>query len=158
MESGTHRISFKVMEEGPVYHVFGLVPSDVRSIGVGVDGVDQSIWAMNDSGFLLGNGEDGSASAEDNDMYHKIVAKGEEIEQGKIVSMEADLDRGTLRFWVDGKQHCCSYEGGVLGCLRWAVSLEYWSDTYTDGWGVQIVPTPELECWTWTDTCRYHKS
>ena len=28
-----------------------------------------------------------------------------EINEGQIVRMEADLDKGTLRFWVDGKPH-----------------------------------------------------
>ena len=56
--------------------------------------------------------------------------------------MEADLDKGTLRFWVDGKPHGPGHSSGVTGRLRWAVSLYY------KGGAVQIVPTPELQPWT----------
>ena len=58
---------------------------------------------------------------------------------GDLVSMEADLDKGTLRFWVDGKPHGPGWSSGVTGRLRWAVCL-YWK-----GAAVQIVPTPELQ-------------
>jgi hypothetical protein len=48
--------------------------------------------------------------------------KAGRIKEGQIVSMEADLDKGTLRLWVDGKQHGPSLSSGVsdwsfaLGC------------------------------------------
>jgi hypothetical protein len=60
------------------------------------------------------------------------------INEGQIVSMEADLDKGTIRFWVDGKQHGPGHSSGVTGRLRWAVSLAF------KGAAVEIVPTPEL--------------
>ena len=56
--------------------------------------------------------------------------------------MEADLDKGTLRFWVDGKQHGPGFVGGVEGRLRWAVSM------HRKGAGAEIVPTPELQPWS----------
>ena len=37
--------------------------------------------------------------------------------------MEADLDKGTLRFWVDGKQHSPGFMSGVEGRVRWAVTV-----------------------------------
>jgi hypothetical protein len=61
------------------------------------------------------------------------------INEGRIVSMEADLDKGTLRFWVDGKPHGPGWDSGVVSRLRWAVSLFY------KGTAVEIVPTPELQ-------------
>ena len=64
------------------------------------------------------------------------------IYEGLIVSMEADLDKGTLRFWVDGKLHGPGFSSGVTGRLRWAVSL------YNKGGAVEIVPTPELQPWS----------
>ena len=81
------------------------------------------------SGDLCGNGK------QDDDF-----AGG--IKEGQIVSMEADLDKGTLRFWVDGKQHGLGYMGGVQGRLRWAVSVFY------KGGAAEIVPTPELQPWS----------
>ena len=56
--------------------------------------------------------------------------------------MEADLDKGTLRFWVDGKPHGPGRSSGVTGRLRWAVILYY------KGAAVEIVPTPELQPWS----------
>ena len=59
-----------------------------------------------------------------------------------ISSMEADLHKGTLGFWVDGKQHGPGYSTGVQGRVRWAVNL------YLKGNAVAIVPTPELQPWS----------
>ena len=56
--------------------------------------------------------------------------------------MEADLDKGTLRFWVDGKPHGPGHSSGVTGRLRWAVCLGF------KGAAAEIVPTPELQPWT----------
>ncbi len=60
---------------------------------------------------------------------------------GQVVTMQADLDEGTLRFWVDGKHHGPGYTDGVTGPLQWAVTMIDQGDT------VQIVPIPELEPW-----------
>jgi hypothetical protein len=86
-------------------------------------------WYMHSIGSLYGNGKFSSDYA------------GEIIE-GQIVSMEADLDKGTLRFWIDGKPHGPGWSSGVTGRLRWAVSLFY------KGAAAEIVPTPELQLWT----------
>jgi hypothetical protein len=82
MESGKHRMSLG--------HLFGLVRD-------GADWDDDhslstDAWYMYDDGNLCGNGKEET----DNAGY---------IKEGEIVSMEADLDKGPLRFWVDGKQH-----------------------------------------------------
>ena len=87
-----------------------------------------ALYIAHDGG-LYGNGKCGDDSAG-------------QINEGQIVSMEADLDKGTLRFWVDGKQHGPGYSSGVTGRLRWAVSL------YFKGGAVEIVPTPELQPWS----------
>ena len=81
---------------------------------------------MHDSGALYGNGKHG---------HHDAGG----INEGQIVSVEADLGKGTLRFWVDGKPHGLGHSSGVTGRLRWAVCLYY------KGAAVQIVPTPELQ-------------
>jgi hypothetical protein len=47
---------------------------------------------MHNNGNLYGNGKHGDDRAG-------------KINEGQIVSMEAALDKGTLRFWVDGKPH-----------------------------------------------------
>jgi hypothetical protein len=84
---------------------------------------------MSNTGTLCGNGKE----------YSDYVGF---INEGQIVSMEADLDKGTLRFWVDGKQHGPGFMSGVQGRVRWAVSLAY------KGAAVEIVPTPELQPWS----------
>ena len=64
------------------------------------------------------------------------------INEGQIISMVADLDKGTLRFWLDGQPHGPGWSSGVKGKLRWSVSM------FREGRAVQIVPTPELQSWT----------
>ena len=61
------------------------------------------------------------------------------INEDQILSLELDLDLGTLMFFVDGKRYGPGYTSGVTGKLRFAVTVVYISNT------VQIVPTPELE-------------
>jgi hypothetical protein len=132
MEYGKHRRSLKLIKgEGNGYleHCFGLVRD-----GAAWDkdhGLRESTdaWYMASSGGLWGNGkanDDGAGN----------------IKEGQIVSMEADLDKGTLRFWVDDKPHGPGWGSGVTGRLRWAVCL------YGKGAAVQIVPTPELQPWS----------
>ena len=109
-------------------HLFGLVRDGAawnKDHGV-KESTDA--WYMDNGGGLYGNGKHG-----DDDAGY--------INEGQIVTMEADLDKGTLRFWVDGKPHGPGWSSGVTGRLRWAVSLYY------KGNSVQIVPTPELQTW-----------
>ena len=61
------------------------------------------------------------------------------IKPGQILTIEADLDKGTLRFWVAGKLYGPGYTSGVTGRLRFATTVLY------KGNSVQIVPTPELQ-------------
>ena len=70
------------------------------------------------------------------------------IRHGQIVSVELDADAGTLKFWVDGKQHGPGWSSGVKGRLRWATSVLFKSNS------VQIVPTPELEAWKLEEVSR----
>jgi hypothetical protein len=130
MESGKHRMSLKLMKgEGyTLLHYFGLVRDGAAWDKDHGEKESTDAWYMFDEGDLYGNGKDADESAGD-------------IEEGQIVSMEADLDKGTLRFWVDGKPHGPGHSG-VTGRLRWAVCLYY------KGGAVQIVPTPELQPWT----------
>merc|ERR1719162_454273 len=93
---------------------------------------------MHDSSYgdLFGNGK-----------FNSDEAGG--INDGQIISLEADLDKGTLRFWLDGQPHGPGWSSGVKGKLRWSVSMFY------KGAAVQIVPTPELQPWTpWEETAR----
>jgi hypothetical protein len=132
MESGKHRISLKLMkrEGGSLFHFFGVVRDGAAWDKAHYQRASTDAWYMaSNNGTLWGNGK-----ADDDD------AGG--INDGQIVSMEADLDKGTLRFWVDGKPHGPGPSSGVTGRLRWAVSLFY------KGNAVQIVPTPELQPWS----------
>ena len=132
MESGKHRMSLKLMEgKGNDYldHLFGLVRDGAAWDKEHHTRANTDAWYMESDGSLFGNGKDGNDEAG-------------RINDGQIVSMEADLDKGTLRFWVDGKQHGPGFMSGVTGRLRWAVSL------FFKGGAVEIVPTPELQPWT----------
>ena len=61
------------------------------------------------------------------------------IEPGQVLSMQVDMDAGTLKFWVDGKPHGPGYTSGVAGPLRWATRILHKHNN------VEIVPTPELQ-------------
>jgi hypothetical protein len=126
MESGKHRMSLKLMKG---VQMFGLVRDGAAwDKSVFVNSTDALYMHSND-GSLYGNGKYNDDKAGD-------------INEGQIVSMEADLDKGTLRFWADGKQHGPGYMSGVEGRVRWAVSLYY------KGAAAEIVPTPELQPWS----------
>ena len=132
MESGKHRMSLKLMKgEGNhgLAHMFGLVRDGAAWDKEHYRKESTDAWYMLTNGSLFGNGKE-------NDDY------AGDINEGQIVSMEADLDKGTLRFWVDGKPHGPGWSSGVTGRLRWAVCM------FDKGGAVQIVPTPELQPWT----------
>ena len=61
------------------------------------------------------------------------------IEPGQVLTMQVDMDAGTLKFWVDGKPHGPGYTSGVTGPLRWATNVRFKCNS------VEIVPTPELQ-------------
>jgi hypothetical protein len=109
-------------------HLFGLVRDGAAWDKDHAARESTDAWYMHSSGSLNGNGKCNIDCAGDID-----------IKEGQIVSMEADLDKGTLRFWVDGKPHGPGHNSGVTGRLRWAVCLGL------KGGAVQIVPTPELQ-------------
>ena len=131
MESGKHRMSLKMIkgEVGCLDHHFGLVRDGAAWGKFHCASESTAAWYMSSYGSLCGNGKlnDDKAGS---------------INEGQIIGMEADLDKGTLRFWVDGKPHGPGHSSGVTGRLRWAVSL------YFKGGAVQIVPTPELQPWS----------
>jgi hypothetical protein len=131
MESGKHFMSLKMTkgEEDQLHHFVGLV-RDGAAWDKRLQGRESTdAWYMCDDSRLFGNGK------YDDDFAGHIY-------EGQIVSMEADLDKGTLRFWVDGKPHGPGWGSGVTDRLRWATSV------YFKGTAVEIVPTPELQPWT----------
>ena len=88
-------------------------------------------WYMCNNGGRFGHGEDNSGA-------HEPTSPGA-MKSGDILSLEADLDVGTLRFWVNGKPHGCGFKNGVTGKLKWAIGAGYRKSS------AQIVPTPDLE-------------
>ena len=123
--TGKHTISMKLGQgDGRYMGIF---------CGVARDGVacnkdygnkeDTEAWYMDNGGTLFGNGkanDDGAGR----------------INEGQVLTMQVDLDAGTLKFWVDGKPHGPGWTSGVTGRLRWATSV------YHKGTSVQIVPNP----------------
>ena len=126
IDSGAHRISLKAIkgEADGLFHYFGLI-RDGCSCG--------QYFRMSDGWFL----DDGAWGVDVGCLHGDNVVA---IADGQIVTIEADLDRGALRYWVDGKQFT-SYTSGVKGRMPWAVGL----GCHTSA--VQIVPTSELDCW-----------
>ena len=110
-------------------HYFGLVRDGAAWDKGHATKENTDAWCMCSYGRIFGNGKNQDDRAG-------------RINEGQIVSMQADLDKGTLRFWIDGKPHGPGWSSGVTGRLRWAVSL------YFKGGAVEIVPTPELQPWT----------
>ena len=121
-----HRMSLKLIKgEGDgLFHMFGLVRDGAAWDKGNTSRASTDVWYMSNYGGLHGNGKAGDDGAGT-------------INEGQIVSMEADLDKGTLRFWVDGKQHGPGYMSGVQDRVRWAVSMRY------KGAAVEIVPRPK---------------
>jgi hypothetical protein len=125
MEGGKHRVSFKLVKgEGRYLDIYcGLAKEGAATDedhgqihGVGA-------WYLATHGRLYGNGKVGNNNAG-------------KIHDGEVVSMEADLDAGTLKYWVNGKKRGPGHTNGVTGRVKWAV-MAYWKGNY-----VQIVPTP----------------
>jgi hypothetical protein len=133
MESGKHRISLKIEardDESDLLHYFGLIRDGAAWNKSRCDDIDDpDAWYMSDNGCLYSNGGTGSE-------------KAGHIKRGQIISVEADLDKGTLRFWVDGKQHGLGWSSGVTGRLRWAVCI------VNEGGVVEILPTPPQQPWS----------
>ena len=96
MESGKHRISLKLMkgDAEDLNHLFGLVRDGVAWDKDHALRESTDAWYMSSNGDLWGNGKQRDDEAG-------------EIDEGQIVSMEADLDKGTLRF-------CFSQIGSIL--------------------------------------------
>ena len=113
-------------EGGGLDHFFGLVRDGAAWDKDHAIRGSTDAWYMSSGGYLWGNGKNASDRAGS-------------IKEGQIVSMEADLDKGTLRFWVDGKQHGLDFVSGVEGRVRWAASV------CCKGGAVEMVPTPELQ-------------
>jgi hypothetical protein len=81
---------------------------------------------------------------EGDDSQHLLglVRDGAAWDKGHAVRASTELDRGMLRFWVDGKQHGPGFSSGVQGRLRWATSMHRKSGT------IDIVHTPALQPWS----------
>ena len=95
-------------------------------------GATTTAWLMNSNcGGLWGNGKWLSDDAG-------------EISPGQVLTMQVDLDAGTLKFWVDGKPHGPGWTSGVTGPLRWAVTVTA-NNPFNSVPAVSIMPDPVLE-------------
>lgn len=106
-------------------------------------------WFMDSLGSLFGQSANGRAAGggddqgDDNcnDVDNGYSNGAGEIMAGQVLTMQLDLDAGSLQFWVDGKRHGSGFESGVAndnGCLCWAVTVG------VCGVSSQIVANPEL--------------
>jgi hypothetical protein len=113
--TGKHRISSKVLRDDKGYG------SRNMRIGVNLDatGWNEDLFDEGDEigfgiyleeGFLCGNGVDGNNEA------------GQVLE-GQVLTMELDTDAHALKFWVDGQLDGAGFTSGVVGSLRWALSI-----------------------------------
>ena len=112
---------------------------------LGVSTVDWFICAY--SGGLWGNGKQQSHDEwidEEFDPASALDRANEDdsyiIKPGQILTIKADADKDTLRFWIDGKPHGNpDYTSGVKGRLRFAINVT------RRGNSAQIVPTLEIQ-------------
>ena len=124
--TGKHTISMKLGKGDSNY--MGIYCGVARD-GVACDqdygkaGSTEAWYMSSGGGSLYGNGKNGDDDAD-------------EIKEGQVLTMQVDLDAGTLKFWLDGKPHGPGWTSGVTGRLRWATSVGFKGNT------VQIVPTP----------------
>merc|ERR1711865_316684 len=123
--TGKHTISMKVGQgaEEHMYMYCGVVRDGVACNKWHADEKSTDAWYMGDNGDLHGNGK------QDDDWAGEIY-------DGQVLTMQVDLDAGTLKFWLDGEPHGPGFNSGVTGRLRWATSVQ------CKGTSVQIVPTP----------------
>ena len=124
--TGKHTISMKLGQGDAedMYMYCGVVRDGVACDQDYANEENTEAWYMSSgSGVLWGNGKQ-------RDDY------AGEINDGQVLTMQVDLDAGTLKFWLDGKPHGPGWTSGVTGRLRWATSVIYKGNT------VQIVPTP----------------
>jgi len=116
METGKHQMSFELIKPEDAYigHNCGLIPDDKK----------QSDGSTNNQGWFL------SSCAHRSNLYGKQNDqkgrwKGDNVDfnnNSTVVRMEADLDEGTLHFWVNNKkveQSFCNVKGPV----RWATCI-----------------------------------
>ena len=129
--TGKHTISMKL---GKGDATFMNMTCGVARDGVACDqdygyAAKTEAWYMGSyKGGLLGNGK-----------QNDDVAGG--IDDGQVLTMQLDLDAGTLKFWLDSKPHGPGWTSGVTGRLRWATSV-IWK-----GNSVQIVPNSNVNVW-----------
>ena len=115
-------------------------------------------WLIQDSKgtYFLGNQNFVPSTA--GPEYARATHVAGAIEAGQVLSMQLNMERGTLKFWVDGKPHgpgftkvdirsattCESDVGGASqSCERLRLR---WAATVTKiGMSVHIVPTPALD-------------
>ena len=124
--TGKHTISMKLGkgDEEDMHMFCGVARDGVACDGDYCNRENTEAWYMNSyKGALWGNGK-----------YNDDEAGG--IKEGQVLTMQVDLDAGTLKFWLDGKPHGSGWTSGVTGRLRWATSM------FGKGNSVQIVPTP----------------
>ena len=123
--TGKHTISMKLGKGDAEYmNIYCGVARDGVASDEDYGNADNTeAWYMyNENGSLHGNGKEGDGAGK--------------IKEGQVLTMQVDLDAGTLKFWLDGKPHGPGFTSGVTGRLRWATSVSFKGNT------VQIVPTP----------------
>ena len=124
--TGKHTISMKLGQGDAedMYMMCGVVRDGVACNKAYWGNENTEAWYMDSyNGSLMGNGK-----------FNDDGAGG--INEGQVLTMQVDLDAGTLKFWLDGKPHGPGWTSGVTGRLRWATSVGL------KGNSVQIVPTP----------------
>ena len=67
--------------------------------------------------------------------------KAGSVPPGSVLTMEVNVEEGTLKWWKDGIPWGPGFESGVTGPCRWKVKVG------TDGNFVEIVEDPELQPW-----------
>lgn len=159
--TGKHRASFQILENkspgGDPYDTGSHSADGNRAvvyIGIVRDGAashhsQMQSWPSNfggwfmfgESGSLFVSYREGKGKDDGDDTQKGTAAQADgagKIKSGGVLTLDLDLDVGSLKFLVDGKPHGPGFTSGsgIAGTrVRWAVSVG------NAGVGVQIVPT-----------------
>jgi hypothetical protein len=161
MEEGIHTISFKDVTCLPEAELFPPVPP-------GLEDTSPCLLSCTDYGIRVGAVPDGTSpeqgrvgwyfdlengrlrgqSKTSGSHGNRVGSRSGRTRVGQVVTLQADLDNGTLKVWVDSVPRGPGFTG-LSGKLKWGLSClgpeDFGVDVALES--VHIVPNPELEPW-----------
>ena len=146
LHNGVHTISIKILEQGNCCEgiYLGLLRETIARIDQRILEYKDGWFICTSRGILQGNCPSNKRyDGPIGQRFQNIRNKADDcevvgdIEIDDILTMQVNLDTGSLKFWVNGEPHGPGHTG-VEGPVRWATGLEMIEDS------VEIVSTPPL--------------